>query len=323
MLHKWASRQWGCPVWSDRVITHATLSATDTTINIDTTASDFRADSFGLVWQPDQYEVIDISSVSASALTLSSGLVNDYTGETFIIPYRRARLYQPPRRNRLQGGGSILEMFFEVVDNAEISGWSAADTYDSMDILTTPGYLQTAFYTEQHDPDVRILDGLTGKVDVVKISDFNIVDQPHVLIARSAAEAWAHRQFLHAACGRQKKFLVPTFTQDFVLTRQVGAADTTIYVSNIGLAAHMGANDLRKYIGFRNNGTLIVRRITGMAQVDATEESLDLDAAVGTIMPTNSLVCWVDICHLASDRVDIQWHLPGVCSIPLRLIRVI
>lgn len=326
MLHRWAKGQFGMPIWHERVITHATLTAGATTVGIDTTAGDFRDDSFALIWQADQYEVIDIATITDSQLSLSAPLVNTYTGRTFVMPYRRARLIGRPRRRRYRGGGAILDMPFEVIDNAEITGHSEASSYDSMEVVTEPAYLPDGVYDEGHDPDVIVLDGQTGAVEVANVSDFNITDQPHVFVSETQAEAWAYRQWLHAKYGRQKKFLVPSFHRDFQLTRQIGAADTTVYVANIGLTANVGANALREYIGFRTGGrgsTLTVRRITAVSQVDSAEESITIDAAVGAIIPLASLVCWVDQCRLASDTIDIDWYLPGKCVSNARLARVI
>jgi len=324
LLHGYARYPWGLPLWHDLQVTHATLAAGSTTVAIDTTAGDWQADDLALLWQADQYEVTVIESIAASQLTLKLPLQRTFSGKTLVMPYRRARLYGPAIRERYRGGGAILAMPLETIGNNRITGHAAASSYDGMEVLTTPAYLPQGVYDERHNPDLIVVDGLTGGVDTEKVSDFNVTDQPHIFVASTAAEAYELRQFLHDKRGRQKKFLVPTFARDFTLTRAIGAADLTIYVANIGLYQGMGAsNAMREYIALRVGGTVYVRRVTAIAEVDSDEESLTVDAAFGVAAATDDLLCWTDQCHLASDTVDIEWHRPGVCTCSVRLGRVI
>lgn len=325
LVHRWAKHNWGLPIWHDHVTISSALSAGATTVPVDTTASDFRDDSFAMLWQPGQYEVVDIATTSASQLNLSAPLINDYSGQTKVMPLRRARLYGRAKVQRFRGGAGRLTLPLEAIDNEEVSGYTAAQSYDGMAVLTTPAYLPNQLYESVADPDLIIVDGLTGAVDDTPVSDYNIVAQPHILIAETPAEAWSLRQWLYAIRGRQKKFLVPTFAEDLTLTQQIGAADVTVNVAHAGLAATMDGNTIREYIAVRDGGrgsAITVRRVTAIAQVDSDTEQLTIDAAVGAIIPATALCCWVDQCHLASDVVEIDWIRPGVCVCSIRIIRV-
>jgi hypothetical protein len=209
-----------------------------------------------------------------------------------------------------------------VSDNVEITGHVPAATYDGIEVLMQRSYIDEQ-QQENHDPDVWVLDNQTGVFHVVSDSDFNVVTQDHKFHNDTKIAAWAFRKFLHALAGRQGVVLVPTWRNDMTLSRQAGVSDTTIYIANNQLAYLMGYNVLRQYLAFKKaDGSLIVRKITDMDEVDASEDSIDLDAGPGEFVPAGTHLCFVDKCRLASDRVEIVWERAGVNWCKAQLARV-
>jgi hypothetical protein len=326
VVHTWAKQSWRCPFWPDAERHAAALPAGTSTIAVDTRYSDFRT-GFAQRWcmiygSPTQFEFAQIASKTDDSLTLLSGLSNSYEPGQWIMPVRTGRLIDAAVLRRFPGGAGLIEMTWRIEDVQAISGFTPALTYDGYTVLTEPAVLPGDAGQFSHDPDVAVLESGNGPFEVVSNSDFNEVTQSHGWVCDGKAAAWRLRQFLHDAKGRQKAYLVPTFKEDLVLTRPVAANATTLYVANSD-HLQMGLNTLRTYVAFRpEGGDLIVRKITGIGLVSATEEVLTIDATPEQAFTPGEALCWVDKCRLASDQIELTWSGIGQCSADMPLVRV-
>lgn len=318
VLHRSHKLSWPVPVWPEGEEHAANLAAGTTSISLNTQYADFRADSYCMIWQESQYEVIRVSNVSASTLTLARATTKTFTGRKWIMPCRLGWCTGVSNMKRYPSC-AFVDMAFVVdpSDLAAITGFSAVLTYDGMTVLTEPTYTDGDNLPIVRDPDVAILDSGTGAFEIVSNSLFNEERQAHVWAYNTKAECWWLRQFLHSIKGRQSAFLVPTFFPDFVLTRTCGSGDTSIYVANRGFTISLGTNRLYTYLAFRPVGAQIIpRKITGISTVSATEEKIDLLAAPGQAFAAGSELCWVNKCRLAVDEIDFDWSTQGqlTCS---------
>jgi hypothetical protein len=84
----------------------------------------------------------------------------------------------------------------------------------------------------------------------------------------------------------------------------------------------MNGNTLRTYVAFRPSGSLIVRKISAIETISATEERLTLDAAPGQVFGAGSDLCWVDKCRLAEDAVRFEWQSRRLMTCTVQLVRV-
>jgi len=322
ILHRWLHRSWFVPIWPEAERRAAALTAGATEIAIDTRYADFRAASRAVVYSdPDHAEVVRIASKTDDALTIAPALAGTYPAGQWVMPCRLGYPIAPAIRQRYTGGGALVELTYAVTDNTIVTGHTAALSYGGYEVVTDPAWLTEEVFGERYDGGVTIVDSGLGNLKLAPGSrHFNIVTQDYGRRHADKAAAWATRQWLHAINGRQTAFLVPTFQADFLLTRAVAPADVTIYVANRGRAARMGVNALRTYLAFRPvDATLIPRQITGMATISTSEETMTLAAAPGAAFAAGTTLCWVDLCRLASDTAEFQWHAPGrsLCDLPL------
>ena len=322
ILHRWLHRSWFVPIWPEAERRAAALTAGATEIAIDTRYADFRAASRAVVYSdPDHAEVVRIASKTDDALTIAPALAGTYPNGQWVMPCRLGYPIAPAIRQRYTGGGALVELTYAVTDNTIVTGHTAALSYGGYEVVTDPAWLTEEVFGERYDGGVTIVDSGLGNLKLAPGSrHFNIVTQDYGRRHADKAAAWATRQWLHAINGRQTAFLVPTFQADFLLTRAVAPADVTIYVANRGRAARMGVNALRTYLAFRPvDATLIPRQITGMATISTSEETMTLAAAPGAAFAAGTTLCWVDLCRLASDTAEFQWHAPGrsLCDLPL------
>lgn len=305
VLHSWLKRQWGVPIWTEQVEHADTLTAGASSITVDTTNADFRDDSYGLVWQPDQYEVLHIATKDDSSLSLSRTLKQTYAGPKWIMPLRQGWVTNVVKKKIEDTGASIVEIWLGVSDNILLTGHTPAMTYDGLEVLAVPSYADPQ-QEEFADADVILVDNETGVWEYKSHSLFNELRQGHLFQNDTKAACWSFRKFLHSLYGQQKTILIPTHRLDLDLTAQVSSVATTFNVANIGLTNHMGVNALRTYIAFATS-PIVVRKVTGISVVDAAEEQITINTSPGVTIPVNTKVSFVDQCRLASDRVEIEW----------------
>ncbi|MEN6424009.1 MAG: hypothetical protein ABFE13_01500 [Phycisphaerales bacterium] len=331
VLHGWLKRMWPVPLWPQAVRHTASLAAGTGEISLDTRYAEFHDDSYGLVWQGDlqrrsasgRYEILKIASVTDTGLTLGTDLAHDFIGGKWIMPLRQGYCLSAATKQRFLGGSALVEMAWLVVDADAVTGHVAAMSYDGLEILLEPAFVDGDAHREVHDGDVAVLDAGTGPFVVVSNSDENLIRQRHIWQCTTAARCWSLRQFLHAIRGPQTAFLVPTFRSDITLTRPAGTADTSLYVRNRGFTRNMGVNPLRIYVALRPAlAPILVRKVAGLSVVSTAEEKIDLDAAPGQAFPAGETLSWVDKCRLADDAVEWQWRDRGELSCSVELVRV-
>ncbi len=324
LLHAWLKGTWAIPIWPERVIHTGSLPAGSGSVAIDTRYASFAADRYAVIWQSRElHEVMGIASKTDNSLTFDENLRNTYSGTKSIVPCFTGRVTRSATGNVGNTGTGFVELEYLITDDVAVTGHVTAMNYDGYEVLTTPARMPGGRIARQHDADVVIVDSGTGAVEFANVTDFNISVQDHEFVNETKAKTWALRQWLHSIYGRQKAFLVPTFRRDFELTRAAGAGDTYLYVTNRGIAEHLGLNAMRTYVALRPvGGSLIVRKVTAITELTASEERLTLNSAPGVALTTAALVCWVDRCTLASDTVMLDWYLPGRNTCSTQLMRV-
>lgn len=320
LLNKWAKRKWPIPIWTDVQEYNGTLSAGSYSISVDTSYANFRNNKYAVVYQPGQFEIVMIDTVSVGSISLISALGATFADKSWIMPcefgYVQDFVEVEITRGYTKGKLSLI-----VDDLYTISGFTAEITYDSMTVLHDPSLFMSADGNQERiSSDIAFLDYNTGPFAVISNATYNEIVVPHRWRCLTAADCWWVRQFLHSVKGPQKSFLVPTFNADMHLTVQTGAGDSTIYVTQNNMYVNM-ATRMRNYVAFNVNNNLVVRGVSSIAD-SGDDEALVLDATVGSIYPVGTPLCWVDKCRLANNDVDISWKSQNYFECDTPLVRV-
>lgn len=316
MLFARQKETWLIPVWSEFVEHSTSINMFDTTISVDTTFADYRADSKALIWKSEtEYEFVAIASVTDSLLTLdtSYSIQSTFTGDKLIMPVRTAYMVSQNRKSKTNSPVAFVDAVFAVTDNTDIAGYTRTDDYDSLNLLVVPAFME-GVHLESSDADAITLDYGTGVFSVVSDSIYNFLSQSHVFYNNTKQAAWEFRQFLYSLDGRQKTVLIPTFRDDLIQVSDtdIEPSDTSVTIESIRLAKNMGLNDLRAYIGFYfpTTNVLIVRKIIAITDISPEQERIDFDVNLGrgtAVSAGDCKICFVDKCRLASDKVEIRW----------------
>jgi len=131
MLHRWQKRSWIIPIWTEVAI-HSGILVEDTMIiSVDTKYADFRDNSSVMIWQSNsKFEVVTVESVEEDKLNLKFGIVNNYTGNQYIVPLRVGHMTSKNIKQKFNSPASMIETAFIVSDNTDISGYISERTLE-------------------------------------------------------------------------------------------------------------------------------------------------------------------------------------------------
>lgn len=309
MLFTWQKIAWGLPIWGEWTQHLSTITAGDFTITLDTENADYRDDSLAVIWKDwDDYEVIKISTVTSTTLTLGTAVANTWTGLKWIMPLRHTYMYSQATRKGEPGkvgGGSFT---FLVKDNVLLTGYSPDVSYKDLPVLPSP--LVEDEQEIEIDADAVITDSITGDFLMHSDSTYNIYTQPHKFRNISKEECWNFRKFLHSLFGKRNTFWVISDKEDMVQTETIGAADTSFRIESKGWGRYVGSNSLRTDLAFIfPDGTILYREMTGLVEAEDNEDIVSIDSPLGVEVHIGDCqISFLDKCRLTEDKIDLIWE---------------
>src|SRR5690606_6303156 len=120
----WGTRIWAVPFWPEIQLLSNGVDAGALEIPCDTTHLDFRDNGLALLRGETSfhYEMVEVQSIAAGALTLKRPLQMSWPAGTRLYPARTARLSQVPELARKTDTLQTASVNFEVM---EPSDWPA------------------------------------------------------------------------------------------------------------------------------------------------------------------------------------------------------
>ena len=303
---------WWVPVWPDVQVLDNAIPAFAIDLPCRTAGFDFTAPGHALLWRsPREWSVVEVQTIEIDGLMLAEPSVSAWPVGTLLLPLRAGRIGEAPEEqaltDELGARNSVAAAVIEPCD------WPAAmptaTTYRTFPVLE--------WRPEESEPPsssaprtLGIVDNETAQPVVVDMIERALRAQGHTwqLQGRDTQAAW--RSLLYALAGRANPVWVPSWTADLRVVAAISALTTFITVEWTGYTLfgrqQAGLRDVRIELW---NGTAFCRRITASVQ-GAETETLQLDAALGQAVAVADIrqVCWLRLCTLASDTVEIR-HL--------------
>lgn len=313
------------PFWPDVRYLAAQLNAGATVIPLATAYLDYDAGGTVLLMTDAfTYEAIEIDSVAPGQLNLSNPTAQTWRAGAMVVPLRQATL--PPEISYSEITATI--------NRGESLPWQVVPTEVSVNRLTLPtitNYRGIPVFERWTEASEDIKEDLARKEDVIDfghgvIRVFPIAARPQPTfdfrwLGKSKAELSAILGWLYTFVGRLNPVWVPTWCHDFVLAQNIGAADTSIKVTDWGYRTFYNLADTRRDIAIiKTDGTFIRRRITAVAATAGNSETLTLDSAVGVALTIAQVdrVCFLRCGRLAIDEVEIPYEVSEVGLVVLR-----
>jgi len=339
LIMDWTNNSFGFPLWHEKLYLSADVSVGGTSYSVaDTSEVDLRVGGLAVVLSDNNtFDVINISSITATTIVASDPSVNAYPAGTAIMPMRTAIVLGAISASRHQNELEEFRVRFLVTDNdtgaltGDVSAYSTYDDgsttgtrvlFDDCNVVEGP-------MPEQYKRRIYRIDNSTGVVKIGSTWDRNKRTHEKGFSLRSRAEILAFRKMLISLRGRQTAFYIPTFFDDVTVVAQLNTGSSTMDISNI---------EYERFIQSRRPKTImkvtydvgagevdIIRTITAAAGVDSTTERL----TTGTdTWPTNITVAQVvrvqfyELVRFDADNVPINYPRIGLAQCKMPVVQV-
>jgi hypothetical protein len=321
LLFDWQSRVFGIPIWHEATRLTADASISDLTITVDSTAyADYRTTGSDLVLiyeSQTKFDVLPLASLTATTLTLESGLLNDYavSDNVIVMPLRTGKVANTIQGSRFPSADARMKIRFRVDDNdTDIADTSAFSSYNSKVLLDDCNGLRSSMgETFQHD--VIVLDNETGLVFTDTSWDQHKRLHRKVFYTNSKQTLWETRQLIHALRGRQVSFYIPSFSNDLQADQDLTMGSALLSIENVGYAQYVRQRFGRQHIRvtFLNGDPPLLREILSSSEVSATRESLTLDAVWPSTVALADIdeIQFVELVRFNTDRIRFNYQTGG------------
>ncbi|GBL46211.1 phage protein [Sulfuriferula multivorans] len=322
VLIGWQARLFALPVWTEVQVLASDLPAGALIIPCNTAGYEFAPDQLAILWRAhDQHEAVEVLSVGASSVTLKLATLSAWPAGTRFYPVRLARLPKSQKLTRYTAQNNVARFDFAIDDNPGFSAIDSATLYQGYPVLTDrPNWVDNL--DQEMLRKLATLDYATGKPWQDDESGLAALLKSFGWLLRSRADIAAFRSWLYARRGAAIPFWSESQGNDLAVTRTVSLSDTQIVVRNIGYTQLINAAAHRRDIAIHTvDGDVYYRRITGATEIDASEETLGIDTALGITYTAAQItgVHFMSLCRLDSDSVQIDWRSAAIAEASLMI----
>lgn len=334
VLFDWQARVFGVPLWFEAEPLGAPITVDDTLITVDTTASDYRADSLVIIYDSNFYfEALEVESFTASDITVKTPISKAFDGSiTQIMPVRTAYTRPLLSNARFAIGPSDFRMIFDVLDNVDLADIGSFTTYQgtgqtsAKPVLDDFNFMSGDSITEGMRRRAVILDTSLGPQ--VQFSPWAKGKPLYQFSfeAESQAELWSWRGLLHYLRGSQLAFYIPTGRTDFKPTADIGDGANSIDFPNYGWTRFVGSVTPRADLRIlRKDGTVSLHQITGSSEISEAVERLTVTPVISPALLAVDVERMevLTLSRIANDRVSIDHRRPGDSRLSFKSIGVL
>lgn len=308
-LFAWSAMIWALPIFSDGQRLTSAIAPGALTIPCDTVNRDFRAGGLAILIQDAaHYEVVQISSLTGTALALSVAVAGSWPVGSRLYPVRTARLAAYPKITRENAQFATIKPQFVTVEPCDWPVATGLPQYRGYPVLENSpddSAQMEASYTRL----ANVIDNDTGVVEMDDTADIGFPLWTHAWFMQGRTQRAFLRGLLYLLKGRQGEIWVPSYQSDLKLAATVAATASTMDVEMTGytlfLVGQINRQDIRIEL---LNGTVFYRRVTGSTSVDANTERLSIDSTLGQQITPSQVrrISFMSLCRLNADSVDIQ-----------------
>jgi len=313
------------PIWTDAQRLTVAASSGAGTVTIPTTTYDYDANGYVILWRsPSSYEVVAISSLTSTTLTLEENLVSTWPVGTVVAPARLGRLTQSMPGQQIAHGIRPYSLVFEI-DEASYSTnritalsptqYLSTDLFEFPTVPTSTEASENLDFTYEHT--YPIIDAQTGAVALdTGARDTPTLAIPYAQLFANRAQVSEWLGFLDRRQGRRAPFWVPSWEKDFQpVTIHNGFSGSIDYTAN-GYADWIDGADGRKDIA-------IIYLQDGQVYSKGHWQTVRITAATNNGDGTETINCpltfvydedkakvrisFLRYCRLDADTVEIAW----------------
>lgn len=313
---------WGFPCWNEVQYLTPPLAHGATSIPVNTTASDYRASDYAILWKSaTDFEVVSTSAVTSGAITLSAATSKDFPSGAAIMPLRRAYISPSAKIIDRKVNNGDVSVAFSCLDSTEIASSPSSVQYLGNDVLTDTLFMQSSNRNRTIDRALWTLDGGGGAWDIQALGDYPQISTDYFWKTKSSAEAWLLRKWLYRRCGRLVPVWVPSRSDDLVLSAPVNPLSANITIKDIGLRDYWERLPGKQNVALiRDDGTMVCKQITSVNSGSVGEEVVSLTDVSG--VSSIKTISFLSLQRFTADRVEISWERPGWAEVKASMVEV-
>jgi len=319
LLMNWLARPFAIPVWQDETRLTSQALAGTYTVYLDTIGRDYVVGNSVIFFTSfDDVETAEIVAITDTSLDIKLPIISTQVEGTLVYPIRIGRLPDKMSTAFITPKVDTAKMSFNIIKNDNDPLTEVPNTYRSVPILEDrPNY--TEELKTGYNVNIEMLDNLLAEPYVDLENGFNKVTTSFTWIKKNKADLQTLREMLHARRGRRTPIWVPTWNHDLTMVGSALLGSNILTVKAHDRSLHVdGMYNRRDLMIIKKDGSKHYCRINSSVQVGSTEElavSPSLPFAVNA--DDVEVMCYIEICRLSSDTVEIEWITPLISKITL------
>jgi len=309
VLHRLGSDEWLCPLWFDQAKLTADAALGASRVDFDNTYREFLTGGFALLYQDTfTWEVISIGGQDDDGLDLDVVLDGNWSAGAKVYPLRLARLSTETSLDALTTTVGESVLLFQVIEANDYTATTPADlTFEGMPVLVTPPN-RSQIITTDHMRLASEQDNRTGIPYRTDPAERAFQIQGHSWIKQGRQEQSEFREFLYWLRGRQRALWLPSFNQDFVVSRNSALASTNLDIQKIGYTYAGSGEIVPGRDAVLINGVTPARITNIGVPQSAAEERLRVGAGLAAAVVSGVPGSFLSTVRLNQDTVEIMHH---------------
>lgn len=325
LLFGWQGRMYAMPVWPEKSVTTAPLTAGTFVIPTPTADRSFSVGGLAAVYRDSgRVEVREIESFDAYSLTLTSPLEFDWPLGSQVYPVLVGALNAVIGGNRLTDDRIEVPVRFDAepsTTTASVSG-AAAATYNGAELYANkPNWASGLSF--QWQSDAELLDAGTGKTMLLGRSGFSQLTKGHNWQLKSLSEVSAFRGWLQRRSGRAVPVYMPSGFSDFTLLEDASSDKNGLVCAENEYANVVASHPARRDVLIQlRDGTNLARRISSAEITPEGNLQLVFTQTLGVAVTRANIkrISFLGLYRQAADATTLVWVTNGVVTVDASMV---
>ncbi len=326
LLHSQGVGQWWVPLDTDALCVTSPLGIGAGTIAGDASLLRFTVGGHALLLggEPGESELVEVASFNASGVVLAAGVESAWPAGSRLVPAYRANFDRMPALERFTGDVVAYSVAFRLAEPLDVAPADWLPVYRGFPALE----MATDWNSDpQWAPEREVL---VVDMDIALPVLHDLIGQPRTRLGRSVsafsrASIVALIRVLYLLKGRWQPLWVPSLGHDLHAASPVTSAGTTLDVDWCGLV-DAGIQSTRRDIRMvLIDGTVLYRRIIGVATVSSTTERVTVDSPWGADIAQASIaqVGFMTFARQEADTNKLMWWSGNVVQTDLAFVGIV
>lgn len=324
-LHANGTGPWYVPLDTDALRLTTPLALAGTVVAGDASLLRFTVGGKALLLGADGTSaLVQVASFNGSGVVLSAGVAAAWPVGTLLAPAYLARFDRMPSLARFTGDSVAYSLAFRLATTIDITPADNLPVYRDFPVLELP-HDWTSDPEWSPDREPQVVDW-----DIALPVVHDLIGEPRtgitrVITAVGRADVYQLLRVLYLLKGRFQPVWVPSLGHDLRAAGGMSSSGTTLNVGACGLVA-AGIRTTRRDVRIAlRDGTVLYRRITALATVDAVTERITVDTAwPASVAPADIVhIGFMTFARQAADTNKIAWWRNDVAMTDLAFVGIV